>query len=78
MTPAVRTYLSRYKDKFQQIACFTVAGGSGPEATVQAIETLVGKSAVGSAGFVNADFKKPAAYQQKMQEFVNVLQSSSE
>jgi len=43
MTPAVRAYLKRQKERLPQVAFFALAGSSGAEKTVAAMAALAGK-----------------------------------
>jgi flavodoxin len=75
MTPAVRTYLSEKKNSFKEIAFFTTSGSTKQNKTVKNMETLAGKSAKASAGFVESDLKESnrARYEELMTQFAATI-----
>jgi flavodoxin len=44
MTPAVRTYLTRYGDRFPEVAFFLTTGGTSIEKVLRAMAELIGKA----------------------------------
>ena len=73
MTPAIRTYINKNKDKFNTIACFTTAGGDTGEKTLAAIEELSGKKALAVLGLNKKDIKNEAVYKEKLNKFIEGL-----
>lgn len=57
MTPAVRTYITKNKDKFKNVVFFTTSGGTTYDKIVPEMETLSGKKAVISDGFFEKEVK---------------------
>jgi flavodoxin len=73
MTPAVRTYLKQFKERFKDIAYVVTSGGTKPDAIVKTMEELTGKPAKGFIGLVGTDFRNNQAYQEKIKSFVELL-----
>jgi len=75
MTPAVRTYMVKYKSAIKQAAFFTTAGGSKPDKIVKAMEELLGMKPLGTVGFVQKEFKSAnkEIYDKKIVEFTTLL-----
>ncbi len=71
MTPAIRAYVTAHGKTFRNIAIFTFAGGTKSGRIVEKIETLAGKKAVASAGFLDSDLKEgnSARYEGKLKAF---------
>jgi flavodoxin len=73
MTPAVRTYLSAYKNDFKNVAFFTTAGGTKPEKIVRSMEDLAGKKGLGYVGFVQKELKDQDVYSNKLSDFFKLF-----
>lgn len=73
MTPAVRAYISSYKDKIKKVAFFTTAGGTAADDIVKAMEELSGKKPEAWASFVRKELKDKAVYDEKIKKFVDTL-----
>ena len=70
MTPAVRTYINKFKRSVKNTAYFVVAIGMPPDKVVKSMEELAGITAKGFVGFVHRDFKKKETYEEKIKNFV--------
>ncbi|HNW81252.1 MAG TPA: flavodoxin [bacterium] len=57
MTPAVRTYINKYKSKFKKVAFFTTSGGTTFDKTIPEMEEISGKKAVLKNGFFEKEVK---------------------
>ncbi len=73
MTPAVRTYIERFKDRFGTVAYFVTSGGTNAQKTVTGMERLSGKTAIAYAGFVQKELKDGALYEAKLTGFADEL-----
>lgn len=70
MSPAVRTYVSKYKNKIKKLACFVTAGENKHYSVVNSIKKLYGKDIFADAGFVLKDFKAKKTYNEKINNFI--------
>jgi flavodoxin len=69
-TPAIRTYLTKYKNDFNKIVIFTTSGGTDPEKTVTGLKTVLeGKKILDFEGWNDTDFKDKEKYQEKLTRF---------
>ena len=73
MAPAVRTYLSRYKNVIKQAGYFVTCGGSGVEKTIASFEELTGQKSLACVGFSEKELKNPEDYSRKLDEFLKKL-----
>lgn len=69
----VRTYLVRYKNKFNRVAFFCTYGGSGSDKVLKQMESLSGKKPVASLDFLAQDVRS-GGYAQRVSQFVSELQ----
>ncbi len=75
MTPALRTYITRYKEKFSKIAIFCSAGGRGEEQMLDSIAELCNKKPVAMKVFLDKDFEQNFV-ENKVEQFVNAIKSN--
>lgn len=74
LTPAVRTYVAKYKNDFKKIVVFTTSGGAKPEKTVAQLETVLdGKKVLGFEGWDDTDFNNEDKYQKKLERFLEKI-----
>jgi flavodoxin len=73
ITPAVRAYLRRHRERFNQVAFFTTSGATAVDRVVPAMEKLAGRQAVAQAGFNQVDLKSGLLYEQKINAFLEGL-----
>jgi len=69
----VRTYLARYKNKFNRVAFFCTYGGSGNDKVLKQMESLCGKKPVASLNVLSQDVRS-GGYVQRVSQFVSELQ----
>ncbi|MFH1369194.1 MAG: flavodoxin [Elusimicrobiota bacterium] len=73
MTPAIRTYITRNKDKFKEVAFFVTAGSTPAENIVPSMEKIAGKKSVAYVGFVSKDLKDNSKYWAKLTKFLGAF-----
>ncbi len=73
MTPAVRTYMTQFKNDFKNVAFFLTAGSSKFDKTFMSMEELSGKKPVATLGFSSQDLKNKEIYENKLKQFVDEL-----
>lgn len=75
VTPALRTYINKYKKSFKNIACMATSQSTKMEKITPIIEELAGKNSVASQGFVEDDFKtkNAAIYDAKLKAFTDAI-----
>jgi flavodoxin len=73
MTPAVRTYINKFKGSFKNSAYFVLSGGMPPDNVVKSMEELAGKAMTGFVGFFQKNLKKKEAYEEKIKNFVSLF-----
>lgn len=76
MTPAVRTYVTKYKNNFKQIASFCTAGGAGMDKVLNSINELAGKKSIVSLSYARKELKNQEIYNKKMNEFIESIKKS--
>lgn len=73
MTPALATYLTKYKEELPDVALFTTAGGATSESIVSLVNSLVGKECKAHTGFVAKELKNDELVNEKVKEFTAKL-----
>ncbi len=76
MTPAVRSFLTVYKDDLKKIAFFATEGGSGHDKAFTNMESLVGKKPLVTAFWNATDLRKKKTRQEKLAAFVSAIRSA--
>ncbi len=66
MTPAIRSFLTVYKDDLKKVAFFATEGGSGHEKAFKNMETLTGKAPVATAAVLEKEVKKGDTMREKV------------
>ena len=74
-TPAIRTYITQYKNKIKKVVFFITSGSTPPAKPVIYLETLAGKKSIDSEGWTEAELKDPVIYKQKFKAFINRIKS---
>lgn len=70
LTPAVRSFLTAYKDDLKKVAFFATEGGSGHEKAFKNMETLAGKAPVATAFVLQKEAQDPEKMREKVAPFV--------
>ncbi|HNT29215.1 MAG TPA: flavodoxin [bacterium] len=70
MTPAVRAFLTVYKDDIKKIAFFATEGGSGHEKAFKNMEAIAGKRPVATGFWLEKEVKDPAKLREKISAYV--------
>ena len=77
MTPAIRTYINKYKDKLRNVVFYTTSGGTSYEDVVPEMEKYMGHKAMLKNGFfekeVNKDSKEMVRKLNKFLEEIKEL-----
>ena len=76
MTPAIRAYLKNFAADLKNVAFFVTSGGTDVGSIAPAMETVLGHSAVASAGFNATELADPKAYEAKLSAFAQKLNSA--
>lgn len=71
-TPAIRTYLERYKDEMDKVSFFCTMGGSGAENAFQTMEELSGKEPVATLALIEKEVKKKN-FEKKVKKFTEKI-----
>ncbi|HSW60620.1 MAG TPA: hypothetical protein VLJ60_07455 [bacterium] len=61
MAPAVRTYITKNKDKMKNVVFFTTSGGTSYEKVVPLMEKHLGKEALFKTGFLEKEVKNDSS-----------------
>lgn len=76
MTPAVRTFLKRYKESLDKTVLFTTSGGEECKKVKESIEELIQKDIVSSLSIIEKELKSKD-YQKKLETFIEEIKKSS-
>ncbi len=76
MTPAVRSFLTVYKDDLKKVAFFATEGGSGHEKAFKNMETLAGKAPVATAFVLQKECADPAKIAEKIAPFAAAIKKA--
>ena len=74
MSPAVRTYLARMKERLPRVAFFLTTGGTGIERTFKAMSRVSGKQPVATLGIKERELRKED-WQRRASEFAAAVQA---
>lgn len=70
--PAIRTFVTEYKDMIKSISTFTTKGGAGEDAVVSEIEAIAGKKSSVNLQLTGKEVKSDV-YKVKIQDFVKKI-----
>jgi len=72
MSSPIRTYIEKNKDAFRNVAFFCTYGGSRSEKALKSMESLCGKTAVGTLDILERDVKS-GEYAERVKRFATTL-----
>ena len=72
MTPAIRTYITEFKNNIKDVAFFCTEGGSGGQKTFESMENLCEKTPISTLEITKNDIKNED-YLVKIKEFIQEL-----
>jgi flavodoxin len=76
MTPAIRTYITRYREEFNKIAIYCSAGGRGVDQMLESIAELCDRKPLAMKAFLDKDFEQNLV-EKKVEQFINSIKSNS-
>ncbi len=76
MTPAIRTYITKFKDIIKNVAFFCTEGGSGGKKTFESMANLCEKTPISTLEITKKDIKN-GEYKDKIKGFIQDLKSDS-
>ncbi len=72
MTPALRTYITQYKDQINKLACFITLGGRKGDELIQSIGKFCEKDPIATLQILRAELKNNK-YQEKLDKFIHAI-----
>jgi hypothetical protein len=72
-TPAVNTYLKKFKDEFKTVAIFSTSGSTPIGKTVNSLEKILDKKVKYFAGWNSDELKDEKKYLDNLKKFVDDL-----
>lgn len=75
LSPAVRTYISKYKKGFKEVAIFTTSGDIVSEKLLTSLEEILNKKIKCYTDWISEDFKENKKYQEKLDKFVEEIKN---
>ncbi|MBD3196169.1 MAG: flavodoxin [Candidatus Lokiarchaeota archaeon] len=75
MTPAIRTYINRFKEDFKNVAIYCTAEGRGVDSLLGDLKELIGKEPIAKMGFIKKDAEENVL-DIKIKEFTEKIQNS--
>lgn len=72
-TPAVRTYITNFKDEFKKVAIFTTSGLVHPKEPVVFLEKILGKKSICFEGWNTLELSNKKIYTKKLENFVKKI-----
>lgn len=73
LTPAIRTYVTKFKKEIKKMVVFVTAGSSKPEKTVSNLEKIWGKKVEIFGGWIDTDFENKENCQKKTEAFLEKI-----
>ncbi|MBD3216027.1 MAG: flavodoxin [Candidatus Lokiarchaeota archaeon] len=77
LTPAIRTYISRYKDQFNKLAYFITMGGRAGDELIKNIREFCGKKPIATAQILEKEIEEDN-YTEKIDAFIREIKVNSE
>lgn len=74
MTPAIRTYITEFKNKIKDVAFFCTEGGSGGQKTFDSMENLCEKTPISTLEITKNDIKN-GDHKDKIKKFIQDLKA---
>jgi flavodoxin len=74
-TPAVRAYITNFKNKFKKVAVFSTSGDTAPEKPKFVLEKILGKNISTYTGWTSAEIKNKKIYQEKIEDFIEEIRT---
>jgi len=75
MTPAIRTYITEFKNKIKDVAFFCTEGGSGGQKTFDSMENLCEKIPISTLEITKNDIKN-GDHKDKIKKFIQDLKAN--
>jgi len=75
MTPAIRTYITEFKNKIKDVAFFCTEGGSGGQKTFDSMENLCEKTPISTLEITKNDIKN-GDHKDKIKKFIQDLKAN--
>lgn len=76
-TPAISTYVMKFKKQLNKVAFFITSGSSTPEKTIDYLEKIIDKKAIYSDCWNMIDLANPKKYLDKLQKFIREIKKLS-
>lgn len=76
LTPAVRAFLTVYKDDIKKVSFFATEGGSGHEKAFKNMEIIAGKRPVATAFWMEKEVKDPEKMREKISVYVTDIKKT--
>lgn len=76
MVPAARTYLEKNKAKIKKYAFFVTSGNTDSEKLVNFFQEIIDQDCISHVSFNAKELKAREIYEQKMEDFANVLKNN--
>jgi len=77
MTPALRTYIIRYKDQLNKVAIFITSSGKKGNPLIESISEFCGKDPIATAHIIQKEIEEDK-YQEKIDQFVQEIKNKSQ
>lgn len=74
MTPAIRTYITKFKSKIKNVAFYCTEGGSGGQKTFESMEKLCDKTPISTLEITKNEIKN-GDYKDKIKSFIQALKA---
>lgn len=72
-TPAIRTYIFKFKDQMKKTAILVTSGSTPKEKPVEFMEKLLGKKVVAAEGWTTSSFRDEKVFDSKIKNFVEQI-----
>ncbi|MFO7797401.1 MAG: flavodoxin family protein [Promethearchaeati archaeon] len=77
MTPALRTYITRYKDQLNKVAILITSSGKKGDPLIESISEFCGKDPIATAHIIQKEIEEDK-YQEKIDQFVQEIKNKSQ
>ena len=70
MSPAIRTYLNKYKANIESVAFFATSGGSSQGKIFEEVRSLLGKELISLMGICTKELRDDSVFDAKLSSFI--------
>lgn len=72
-TPAIRTYLNKYKSDLKKVVLFTTSGGANSDKSAESLNKFLDRNIQANEGWTTAEMNNKKVYEEKIHKFIEKI-----